>query len=149
MNNNNNNLRTKINSRINLKLNEDKLNDLLTNFCSVKINNEIELNYKYFKIIHTFIDKNDILNYLIYIIENVLSKYPTFIIHANIEKLTLLEIEKNKEFIHIMSNQLKETFPDKLELCIIYEGSFIFKQIYNFLSIFIDKKTLKKIQFQE
>ena len=144
-----NNLRTKTNSHINLKLNEDKLNDLLTNFCSIKINNEIELNYKFFKIINNFIDKDDILNYLIYIIENALSKYSTFIIHANIEKLTLLEIEKNKEFIHIMSNQLKEKFPDKLELCIIHEGSFIFKQIYNFLSIFIDKKTLKKIRFKE
>lgn len=152
-----NNLRTKIhnqmnnqiNNHVNLKLNEDKLNDLLTNFCNIKINNEIELNYKYFKIIHTFIDKDDILNYFIYIIENVLSKYSTFIVHANIEKLTLLEIEKNKEFIHFMSYHLKEKFPDKLELCVIYEGSFIFKQIYNFLSIFVDKKTLKKIQFQE
>ena len=152
MNYNINNLTSKSkfnNNNINLKLNEDKLNDLLNNFCNIKTNNEIEINYKYFKIINTFIDKNYILNYLIYIVEKVLIKYQTFIVHVNIEKLTLLEVEKNRDFIQDMSNVLKEKFPDKLEICLIYEGSFIFKQIYNFLSIFIDKKTLKKIKFQE
>jgi dihydrofolate reductase len=136
-------------NNINLKLNEDKLNELLNNFCNIKLNNEIVLNYKYFKIIHTFIDKNYILNYIIRIIENVLVKHETFIIHANIEKLTLLEIEKNRDFVQNMSNVLKDKFPDKLDICFIYEGSFIFKQIYNLLSHFIDKKTLKKINFQE
>jgi hypothetical protein len=141
--------RTQNNSNINLKLNEEKLNDLLNNFCNIKTNNEIELNYNYFKIINTFIDKNYILDYLICIIENVLTKYQTFIVHVNIEKLTLLEIDKNKSFVQDMSNVLKERFPDRLEICYIYEGSFIFKQIYSLLSIFIDKKTLKKIKFQE
>ena len=63
--------------------------------------------------------------------------------------MTLLEVEKNRDFVQDMSNILKEKFPDKLEICLIYEGSFIFKQIYSLLSIFIDKKTLKKIKFQE
>jgi hypothetical protein len=145
----NNLLQKKTNNCINLKLNEDKLNELLKNFCNIKTNNEIELNYKYFKIINTFIEKNEILNYMIYIIENVLTKYQTFIIHANIEKLTLLEVEKNKDFIQNMSCILKDRFPDKLEKCFIHEGSFIFKQIYNLISIFIDKPTLKKVHFQE
>ena len=151
MNYNINNLSSKpqINNNINLKLNEDKLNELLNNFCHIKTNNEIELNYKFFKIINTFIDKNYILNYLIYIVENVLVKYQTFVVHVNIEKLTLLEVEKNRDFVQDMSNILREKFPDKLEICFIYEGSFIFKQIYNLLSIFIDKKTLKKIKFKE
>jgi hypothetical protein len=142
----NNNANT---NNINLKLNEEKLNDLLHNFCHIKTNNEIEIHYKYFKIINTFIDKNYILNYLIYIVEKVLIKYQTFIVHVNIEKLTLLEVEKNRDFVQDMSNVLKEKFPDKLDVCLIYEGSFIFKQIYSLLSIFIDKKTLKKIKFQE
>uniref|UniRef100_A0A6C0JG59 CRAL-TRIO domain-containing protein n=1 Tax=viral metagenome TaxID=1070528 RepID=A0A6C0JG59_9ZZZZ len=148
----NNNLTTKnlnINANINLKLNEEKLQELLNNFCHIKINNEIEIHYKFFKIINTFIDQNYILNYLIFIVENILKNYETFIVHVNIEKLTLLEIEKNRLFVQEMSNVLKEKFPDKLEVCNIYEGSFIFKQIYNLLAIFIDKKTLKKIRFQE
>ena len=136
-------------NNINLKLNEEKLYELLDNFCHIKFNNEIVIQYKYFKIINTFIDENYILNYLIFIVEKILINYETFIVHVNIEKLTLLEIEKNRSFIMNMSNVLKEKFPDKLDVCIIYEGSVFFKQIYSFLSLFIDKKTLKKIQFHD
>ena len=132
-----------------MKINENKLQELLHNFCHIKLNNEITINYKYFKIINTFIDKNNILNYIIFVVENILKNYNTFIVHVNIEKLTLLEVEKNKEFVQNMSNLLKERFPDKLEVCFIYESSFIFKQIYNLLALFIDKKTLKKIKFND
>ena len=132
-----------------MKINETKLQELLYNFCHIKTNNEIIINYKYFKIINTFIDKNNILNYLIFIVENILKNYNTFIVHVNIEKLTLLDIDKNKDFVQDMSNTLKDRFPDKLEVCLIYEGSFIFKQLYNVLSLFIDKKTLKKIKFND
>jgi hypothetical protein len=138
-----------ITNNINLKINEEKLNDLLHNFCHIKKNNELEIQYKYFKIINTFIDKTHILNYLIFIIENTLLRYETFSVRVNIEKLTLLDVEKNKGFIMDMSNLLKERFPNKLDVCIIHEGSFIFKQIYSLLSVFIDKNTLKKIRFQE
>jgi hypothetical protein len=136
-------------NNINLRLNEEKIREILNNFCHIKTKNEIVINYKHFKSINIFIDKNDILNYLILNIENVLNKYETFSIHVNIEKLSLLEIEKNKDFIQNISTVLREKFPDKLDFCIIYEGSFIFKQIYNLLAIFIDKKTLKKIRFHE
>lgn len=132
-----------------VKLNEEKLNELLYNFCHVKIKNEIDIHYKYFKSINTFIDNNNILKYLIFIVETVLQNYNTFIVHVNVEKLTLLEVEKNKDFVLAMSTILKERFPDKLEVCIIYESSFIFKQIYKLLTLIIDKNTLKKIQFQE
>ena len=148
MNYNFNNI-TNFNQSINMKINETKLQELLYNFCHIKTNNEIIINYKYFKIINTFIDKNNILNYLIFIVENILKNYNTFIVHVNIEKLTLLDIDKNKDFVQDMSNTLKDRFPDKLEVCLIYEGSFIFKQLYNVLSLFIDKKTLKKIKFND
>jgi len=133
----------------NLKLNEEKMNELLYNFCHIKMKNEIDVHYKYFKLINTNVDNNNILKYVIFIVENVLQTYDTFIVHVNVEKLTLLEVEKNRDFIIAMSNILKERFPDKLDSCIIYEGSFIFKQIYKLLSIIIDKNTLKKIRFQE
>jgi hypothetical protein len=125
------------------------ISEQLQNFCHIRTNNEIEINYKYFKTIKLQLDNNYILDYIIFIIENVLNNYESFIIHVNIAKLSLLEIEKNQDFIHNMSIILKEKFPDKLEICIIHEGSFIFKQIYNLLAVFIDKKTLKKIQFKE
>lgn len=148
MNDNFNNI-TNFSESINMKINENKLQELLYNFCHIKINNEITINYKYFKLINKFIDKNNILNYLIFIVDNILKNYDTFIAHVNIEKLTLLDIDKNKDFVMGMSNTLKDRYPDKLEVCLIYECSFIFKQLYNVLSLFIDKKTLKKIKFND
>ena len=134
-------------SNLEKKLTEEQLKELLHNFCHVKANNEISINYEYFKHLNAFIEKPLILNYLIYIIETVLKSFETFTVHANIKKLTLLEIDKNKEFIYEMSNVLKTKFNDKLDICFIYDGSFIFKQIYNLLSTFIDKITLSKIRF--
>jgi hypothetical protein len=124
-----------------------EIQELLRQFCHVKANNEISINYECFKRVNIFIEKSLILNYLIYTIETVLKSYDTFTVHANIKKVTLLEIDKNKDFIFEMSNILKTRFNDKLDLCFIYEGSFIFKQIYNLLSTFIDKSTMNKIRF--
>jgi hypothetical protein len=134
-------------SNLEKKITEEQLKELLHQFCHVKTKNEISINYEYFKHVNVFIEKPQILNYLIYIIQTVLNSFDAFTVHANIKKLTLLDIDKNKEFIFEMSNILKTRFNDKLELCFIYEGSFIFKQIYNLLSTFIDKSTLNKIQF--
>jgi hypothetical protein len=130
-----------------IKITEPNLEELLHNFCYIKINNEIIINFENYKIIRKQIDNKYILNYLIFVIENVLTNFETFIVHANIKKLTLLEIDKNKEFIYEMSTILKIKFNNKLEKCIIYEGSYIFKQIYKLFSLFIDKDTLSKIQF--
>jgi len=136
-------------SNFNLKLNEDKLQELLFNFCHIDSNNEIILNYKYFKIVNSILDNTNILNYLIYIIATILKKTDTFIIHVYIENLTILEIDKNKLFIQQMSFILKEKFPDKLNLCYIYDAPYLFKQIYSFLSLLIDKKTLGKIKMKQ
>jgi hypothetical protein len=133
----------------NLESNEEKIREALNAFCYIKSNNEIIINYETFKILNKIIDKKIILNYLLYTIETVLKKFELFIVHANIKKLTLLEIDKNKDFIYEMSNILKEKFNDKLDSCYIYDSSFIFKQIHQLLAMFVDKKTITKIIFSK
>jgi hypothetical protein len=133
----------------NLESNEEKIREALNAFCYIKSNNEIIINYETFKILNKIIDKKIILNYLLYTIETVLNKFELFIVHANIKKLTLLEIDKNKDFIYEMSNILKEKFNDKLDSCYIYDSSFIFKQIHQLLAMFVDKKTITKIIFSK
>lgn len=130
-------------------LKENSLEEILNNFCYVEKTNEIIINYKYFKILNKMIDHPSILNYLIIVVDSVLKKYDLFTVHVYIENLTILEIEKNKNFIQNMCNTLKERFQDKLDLCYIHDVSFIFKQIYSFLSLLIDKKTLSKIKLKQ
>ena len=133
----------------NLEINEEKIREVLNTFCYIKSKNEIIINYESFKILNTIIDKKVILNHLLYTIETVLNQFELFIVHANIKKLTLLEIDKNKDFIYEMSNILKERFNDKLDLLYVYDSSFIFKQIHQLLHIFVDKKTITKIVFSK
>ena len=133
----------------NLESNEEKIREVLNTFCYIKSKNEIIINYESFKILNTIIDKKVILNHLLYTIETVLNQFELFIVHANIKKLTLLEIDRNKDFIYEMSNILKERFNDKLDLLYVYDSSFIFKQIHQLLAMFVDKKTITKIIFSK
>ena len=50
------------------------------------------------------------------------------------------------QFIYKLTETLTTTYPDKLDKCYIYEAPFVFQQIIGMLSMFIDKKTLSKIQ---
>jgi hypothetical protein len=67
-------------------------------------------------------------------------------VHVNLKKLTLIDIDKHKEFIQDMSGHLKNKYPDKLIKCYIYNAPFVFSQIFNIVSLFIDKDTQKKIE---
>jgi hypothetical protein len=66
-------------------------------------------------------------------------------VHVNMKGLSITEIDKHKTFIQQMSKILQEKYPDKLSKCYVYNSSFIFSQIFNFVSMFVDKDTLKKI----
>ena len=64
----------------------------------------------------------------------------------NLKKLTLIDIDKHKEFIQDMSVYLKDKYPDKLIKCYIHNAPFVFSQIFNIVSLFIDKDTQTKIE---
>jgi ribosomal protein S17E len=62
------------------------------------------------------------------------------------KKISLSDIDKHKIFIQNISTYLKEKYPDKLLKCFIHNAPFVFKQIFNIISTFIDKETQKKIE---
>ena len=82
-------------------------------------------------------------------IEDILKTHNQFIVHIFMKSLTISEIDKHKTFIYKLSDTLKQKFPDKLDTCFVYRAPFIFSHIYNIISIFIDKKTQKKIKVVE
>jgi hypothetical protein len=69
-----------------------------------------------------------------------------FNVHANLKNLTLADIDKHKEFIQNISIILKQKYTNKLTKCYIYNAPFVFSQILNIVSLFIDKETQTKIQ---
>jgi hypothetical protein len=119
--------------------------DMLHHLCFNIKQNDIILDYKYFKLC-AFPETYDILiKYVIDIIKSTVTNYSEFILHINMKSLSLSDIDKYYSFIQSISETMKQIFPNKLSKCYVYNAPFIFSQLFNTLSCFIDKKTQQKI----
>jgi hypothetical protein len=124
------------------------VNDILLAFCNSNDENEIILDYRYFKILSNLncVHSDSIIQHVIAVIQSTLEKKELFIIHVCLKSLSIVDIDKYYHFICKMSEILKSTFPDKLEKCFIYKAPFIFSQLFTIISAFVDKKTMAKIE---
>jgi hypothetical protein len=127
------------------KIQKGELNDILSKLCFIH-NNDVVIDYIYFKYLATDTTYNYILMYITKNIDNVLLKNREFIVHVNMKKISLTDIDKHRIFIQNLSCCLKDKYPDKLSKCYIYNTPIVFKQIFNIISVFIDKETQKKIE---
>jgi glycyl-tRNA synthetase alpha subunit len=121
-----------------------KFQDLLNYFCIVEDNNII-LNYYYFKYLANSQTYDIFTNLIVGYIDNILQNYEKFNVHVSIHKLSVMEIHKHINFIRNMSDLLKTRYQDKMEKCSIYNVSNLFSQIYELIVPFIDPDTQKKI----
>jgi hypothetical protein len=121
-------------------------NDVLTQLCFALDSENIILDYRYFKFIASSENYEFIICYIVSAVQCTLNKHETFILHVNLESLSLLHIEKHFGFIKRMSEVLKMTFPDKLNICYVYNAPFIFSKIISIIGAFVDKKTQQKIK---
>lgn len=121
-------------------------NDLLNNLCFQLKNNDIVLDYRYFKFLSCPENYEAIIQHIISVIQNVLKTQEAFIFHVNMMSTTLLHIEKYFGFIKQMSEILKTMFPEKLKVCYIYNAPYIFSNLFAVISAFIDKRTQQKIK---
>jgi len=130
--------------KIRNKIQKGEWHEILNGLCFIKENSVI-LNYIYFKHVAQEQTYAYILNYITNNIDNVLTTNDNFIVHVNIKNLTLVDINKHKQFIKYISEFLKEKYPEKLAKCYVYNAPFIFAQFFTIVSMFIDNKTQKKI----
>jgi hypothetical protein len=128
------------------KLKKGDFTDIFENFIQID-NNHITIHYIYFK----HFASNSTYDFLTSLITNkidlIIDKYDNFIVHFNVKSFTLIEMDKHKTYIYSISNYFKDKYPNKLEKCYIYNSSFLINQLYNIVSSFIDKDTMKKIEF--
>ena len=128
-----------------LKIKKGEWEDIFKGLCYIN-DNSIVLDYKYFKHFAVKETYSLILNYISNQFDNVLTNNQNFIIHINMKNLTISDIDKHKLFIQNMSTFFKEKYPNKLSKCYVYNAPFVFSQIYNIVSIFIDRDTQQKIE---
>ena len=109
-------------------------------------NYELYLDYIFFKHFASLLTYDIIIQVVTNNIDNILLKYNTFNVYANLKYLTIVDIDAHKSFISTLSKYLKDMYPNKLDTCNIYNSPVFFSQVYNIISLFIDKDTQKKIK---
>jgi hypothetical protein len=62
------------------------------------------------------------------------------------KNLNISDVDKHYKFIQHISVLFKERYHNKLTKCFVYNAPFVFSQILNMISIFIDKETQSKIE---
>jgi len=117
----------------------------LNKFCNIK-EKSIFMDYQIFKYFANESNYETITLFVIDCLKSILKNSNTFTIHLSLKSLTLKELDKHYNYITKVCTIFKNEFPDKLEVCLIYHAPFVFSQIISIISVFIDKKTQKKLQ---
>jgi hypothetical protein len=122
--------------------------EMIQKLCYTQQENHIVLNYSYFKHIlkNKIYNWDEIIQYIVNVKYKVLQTYSQFIIHMNIDTLTLMDIDKYYLFIQKISQIMKEQFPEKMKICYIYNAPYVFSKLFSIVSVLIDKDTQKKIK---
>lgn len=122
--------------------------EIIQKLCYVQEQNNIILNYPYFKYIvkNKLFDWDEIIQYIVNVKHSVLKNNCHFIIHMNIDRLTFMDIDKYYLFIQKISQIMKEQFPEKMKFCYIYNAPYVFSTLFSIVSALIDKETQKKIK---
>jgi uncharacterized protein YaaR (DUF327 family) len=125
--------------------------DVLNHLCCRldENSNHIILDTRYFKFIASKENYLLIIEHISRIISTVLKNHETVVFHSNLQTVTLTQVDKHFELIKNLAERLMLEFPDKLDACYIYNAPYLFSTLFNIVSAFIDKKTLKKIKLIE
>ena len=78
--------------------------------------------------------------------DEYLIKYPQAIVHLNIFGINLSALDKHRSFLVNVSQIFSLRYPDILKACYVHNATFIFSQLVNIVSLFVDKITMQKIQ---
>jgi len=127
------------------KIKKGEWNEILNHLCYIDANSII-LDNHYFRFFATKETYNIILTHIISKLDNILLEYDYFTVHINMKNVNISDIDKHLNFIQNVSILLKDKYPDKLTKCFIHNPPFVFSQILNIISLFIDKETRDKIE---
>jgi CRAL/TRIO domain len=129
-------------------INKINIEDTLILFCSLKndTTRSIILDARYFEYIYSNTNYPFVIDYISSIISKVVEKHDTVIFHANMQHVSLLQIYKHLDFIKQLVERMKTDFPDKLDMCYIYNMPHLFSVLFSIISFFIDKKTLDRVK---
>lgn len=123
----------------------DPTNNLMNAICHIH-ENLLVVDYRYFKYIASPNSYETIVTHM----NNVMNKYlftnSQLYVHLCIKGLTVAEIDKHMAFFKNVTQLFSKNFDNKMAKCYIYKSSYLFTQLFNLVSCFIDKITLQKVE---
>lgn len=122
----------------------DTFQEMLYKFGSSN-GNEVFLNYAILKLIGSQTTYPTIVAYMFKLLQDTSSAHSKIIVHVYLKSLTVSDVDKHKQFIMDVIKKLNDDLPNILDACYLYKTPFVFSQIYNLISIVIDKETREKI----
>lgn len=123
----------------------NKLSDILECLCFIE-QNTIILNYCYFKAFANNSTYNTIIEHITNKLDYIINKYGNYYVNVNMKGLTITEIDKHRNFIQTITLMLQNKYPNTLIKCRIHNTPSVFTILYKFVSSFIDKETLDKLE---
>lgn len=123
----------------------DTVFEILNKMCTSN-GNEVIFHYPIFKAIANEATYPAIMHHLYEVSKKALTFSPKLIIHANLKSTSVGSIDTHKRFIMEAMEKMSVDFSDALDKCYLYKTPFVFSQIYNIVSIALDKETKQKIQ---
>ena len=130
--------------KIMAKIKASDLQYILNGLCYLK-DNAIIIDFKYFKFFAEKATYQLITQILINHCDLVLQSYPKFVVHLNVSAFNIAQLDKHRTYLTQISHLFANKYPDTLKICYIYNASFVFSQIFNIVSLIVDKETLTKI----
>ena len=130
--------------KIMAKIKASDLQYILTGLCYLK-EDAIVIDFKYFKFFAGKDTYTLITQILMNHIDLVLQSYPKFVVHLNASAINIVQLDKHRTYLTQLSQLFANKYPDTLKTCYVYNASFVFSQIFNIISLIVDKETLTKI----
>jgi hypothetical protein len=122
---------------------------LLINTCFQLGNtNKIYFQYSIFKTFATDENVNQILDFLLQLLENIIDKFGSFELHINMNTYTVTAHERYKNMYKLLFSRCEQNnilFSDKLITMNIYNTPSIINNLQAFFAPFIDKNAADKI----
>jgi hypothetical protein len=121
------------------------MSDILDNFCRIINENEVFIDFKFFKLVGTPETYTTLIQYITNTIQKVLATHTSVsTLHINLKSMSLLDIDKH--FVFIKGLSLATDFTDYISACSIYQSGFIFGKLLTAIFSCLDKPTQVKIK---
>jgi hypothetical protein len=130
--------------KIMAKIKAADLQYILNGICYLK-DDAIIIDFKYFKFFAENVTYQLITQILINHCDLILQKFPKFVVHLNVSAFNIVQLEKHRAYLTQISHLFANKYPDTLKTCYVYNASFVFSQMFNIVSLIVDKDTLQKI----